>query len=245
VLLMEGVALLVAIGVTAIAGLVRGFTGFGGALVMTPVLLSWLDPISTTALVILVNVVAGVWQASELYRESDRVLVGWLSLVGISCAPVGVWAIQIVPVQQIQQVVGIVVLLVTAALTTGWRMPLSIRTPWGRTVLGGLSGFFFGMGGIGGPPVVLGLLAERMPPRRIRATQLSYFTLIQIFILGVFMIQGFMSLEIWLLGAGLALVYTLTGILGGRLLTDTREGLFRGASITVLCAVGLYALIGG
>jgi uncharacterized membrane protein YfcA len=73
--------------VTAIAGLIRGFTGFGGALVMTPVLLTWLDPVRTTALVVLVNVVAGLWQARELYREADRSLVRALCVPGLMMAP--------------------------------------------------------------------------------------------------------------------------------------------------------------
>ena len=57
--------LLPALLATALAGLVRGFTGFGGALVMAPVLLTVIDPISTTAIVIIVNVVAGILQARE------------------------------------------------------------------------------------------------------------------------------------------------------------------------------------
>jgi len=63
--------LLPALLATALAGLVRGFTGFGGALVMAPVLLTVIDPISTTAIVIIVNVVAGILQAREIHREAD------------------------------------------------------------------------------------------------------------------------------------------------------------------------------
>jgi uncharacterized membrane protein YfcA len=141
--------------------------------------------------------------------------------------------------------VGAAVLMVTLALATGWRMPLSIRHPSGQWMLGGSSGFLFGLGGIGGPPVVLGLLAERsLAPRLVRATQLAYFSIIQIFVLSIVLIQGVMTTSDWLWGAGLSVVYTFTGFLGGRLLTDAREGWFRGASLTVLAAVAVFALLG-
>lgn len=232
------------LGITAVAGLVRGFTGFGGALVMTPVLLTWLDPVRTTALVVLVNVVAGIWQAREIHREADRPLVRALCVAGLLMAPVGLWAIQLLPAVRVQQVVGAVVLAITMALVTGWRMPISIHRRSGQMILGGASGFLFGLGGIGGPPVVLGLLAARMAPRSARATQLAYFSIIQVVVLLIVIVQGVMTPSDWLLGAFLSLVYTLTGVLGGRLLTDARERLFRSASIAVLCAVSGYALAG-
>lgn len=230
--------------ITAIAGLIRGFTGFGGALVMTPVLLTWFDPVRTTALVVLVNVIAGAWQAREIHREADRPLVRALCLAGLLMAPVGLSVMHFVPVERIQQGVGAVVLAVMLALFAGWRMPVSIRHPAGRWLLGGASGFLFGLGGIGGPPIVLGLLAERLPPRLVRATQLAYFSIIQIFVLLIIIAQDVVTMSDWLLGAGLSIVYTLAGLLGGRLLTNAREEWFRRVSMTVLGGVAIYALLG-
>lgn len=227
---------------TALAGLVRGFTGFGGALVMAPVLLTLIDPISTTAIVIIVNVVAGALQAREIHREADWSIARPLCYVALLTAPIGLWSIHVLDVERVRQIVGAIVLVATLALLARWRFPFSIRQRLGTVTLGGSSGFLFGLGGIGGPPVVLGLLADGIPARIARATQLAYFSLIQVFTLLAMAVSNSLTPKHLLLGAALSPIYYLGGIAGGRLLTPDREPWFRRASIGVLFAVAVFAL---
>ena len=145
-------------------------------------------------------------------------------------------------IERVRQIVGAIVLLATVALLLRWRFPFSIRQPLGTAALGGSSGFLFGLGGIGGPPVVLGLLAERTPARIARATQLAYFSLIQIFTLFVMAASQSLTTRHLLLGVLLSPIYYLGGLAGGRLLTPAREPWFRRASIGVLFAVSAFAL---
>ena len=227
---------------TALAGLVRGFTGFGGALVMAPVLLTLIDPVSTTAIVIIVNVVAGVLQAREIHREADWSIAKPLCYAALLTAPIGLWSIHVLDIERVRQIVGAIVLLATVALLLRWRFPFSIRQPLGTAALGGSSGFLFGLGGIGGPPVVLGLLADGTPVRVARATQLAYFSLIQVFTLLVMAVSQSLTTRHLLFGALLSPVYYFGGLAGGRLLTPAREPWFRRASIGVLLAVSGFAL---
>lgn len=226
---------------TALAGLVRGFTGFGGALVMAPVLLALLDPITATTIVIIVNVVAGILDARRIHREADWTIARPLFYVALLTAPLGFWAIHWLDIESVRQIVGGVVLVATIALLLRWRFPFSIRQPLGRTVLGASSGFLFGVGGIGGPPVVIGLLADGAPARVVRATQLAYFSLIQVFLLIVMAVSGSLTSQHLLLGGLLSPVYYAAGLTGGRLLTPARERWFRRASIAVLFAASLVA----
>ncbi|MBU6212773.1 MAG: TSUP family transporter [Gammaproteobacteria bacterium] len=129
--------LLPALLATALAGLVRGFTGFGGALVMAPVLLTLTDPISTTAIVIIVNVVAGILQAREIHREADWGIARPLCYIALLTAPIGLWSIHVLDIERVRQIVGAVVLLATLTLLLRWRFPFSIRQPLGVAVLGG------------------------------------------------------------------------------------------------------------
>lgn len=115
--------LLPALLATALAGLVRGFTGFGGALVMAPVLLTLTDPISTTAIVIIVNVVAGILQAREIHREADWGIARPLCYIALLTAPIGLWSIHVLDIERVRQIVGAVVLLATLTLLLRWRFP--------------------------------------------------------------------------------------------------------------------------
>ena len=234
--------LLPALLATALAGLARGFTGFGGALVMAPVLLTVIDPISTTAIVIIVNVVAGILQAREIHREADWNIARPLCYAALLTAPIGLWSIHVLDIERVRQIVGAIVLLATVALLLRWRFPFSIRQRLGTVALGGSSGFLFGLGGIGGPPVVLGLLADGTPARIARATQLAYFSVIQLFTLLVMAATQSLTTRHLLLGALLSPIYYLGGLAGGRLLTPAREPWFRRASIGVLFAVSAFAL---
>jgi len=233
--------LLPALLATTLAGLVRGFTGFGGALVMAPVLLTLVDPVSATAIVIIVNVAVGILEARQIHREADWSIAKPLVYVALLTAPVGLWSIHWLDVESARQIVGSVVLVATVALLLRWRFPFSIRQPLGRAAIGACSGFLFGLGGIGGPPVVIGLLADGMPARAVRATQLAYFSLIQVFILIVMALSGSLTSQDLLLGGLLTPVYYVGGLAGARYLTPARERWFRRASIAVLFAASVFA----
>lgn len=56
---------------TLIAGVLRGFTGFGGALVMAPVFMTLVDPITATTIILIVNTVVGLANLREVGAETD------------------------------------------------------------------------------------------------------------------------------------------------------------------------------
>lgn len=228
---------------TAVAGVVLGFTGFGGALVMAPVFMTITDPFTATAMILIVNAVAGIANLSAVGAETDWAIARPLCVAGCAASPVGLWLLNSVDVDAVRQVVAGAVLIASTGLALRWRFPFSIRRPAGNAILGLTSGSLFGLGGVGGPPVIIGMLAEDLPARTTRATLLTYFAVVQSFTLLLMASLGSVSGRGALLGLVLAPIYFFGNRLGLRLLTPERAGVFRKVSITTLFAVAGYALL--
>lgn len=227
---------------TALAGVVLGFTGFGGALVMAPVFLTVIDPVTATAIILIVNAVAGIANLRAVGAETDWAIARPLCIAACLASPIGLWLLTSVDVNAVRRVVAVAVLIASTGLALRWRFPFSIRNRAGNAVLGFTSGSLFGLGGVGGPPVIIGMLAEDLPARTIRATLLTYFAVVQSFTLLLMVLQGAVSWRGALLGLALAPIYFLGNRLGLRLLTPQRAGIFRMVSIGILFAVAGYAL---
>lgn len=228
---------------TCIAGVVLGFTGFGGALVMAPVFLTIIDPVTATAIILIVNAVAGVANLRAVGAETDWTIARPLCIAACIASPIGLWLLNAVDVDAVRQLVAGAVFVASTGLALRWRFPFSIRSRLGNAVFGFSSGSLFGIGGVGGPPVIIGMLAENLPALVTRATLLTYFAVVQTFTLLLMVLQGAVSWRSALLGLALAPVYVLGNRLGLRLLTPERAGIFRKVSIATLFAVAGYALL--
>lgn len=228
---------------TCIAGVVLGFTGFGGALVMAPVFLTIIDPVTATAIILIVNAVAGVANLRAVGAETDWTIARPLCIAACIASPIGLWLLNAVDVDAVRQLVAGAVFVASTGLALRWRFPFSIRSRLGNAVLGFSSGSLFGIGGVGGPPVIIGMLAENLPALVTRATLLTYFAVVQTFTLLLMVLQGAVLWRSALLGLALAPVYVLGNRLGLRLLTPERAGIFRKVSIGTLFAVAGYALL--
>ena len=153
--------------VAVLAGVVRGITGFGGAMVMAPPLALLLGPKLAVPVVLLLESLAAAPQVVQ-----TRALVRW-RLVGPMLAatcltvPIGGYFLATAEPQTVRRATALVVIVFSLLLLRGWRYagPQKLLTGLG---LGGLAGAMLGATSIGGPPVILYLLAG---PDRIEVTR--------------------------------------------------------------------------
>ena len=228
---------------TLIAGVLRGFTGFGGALVMAPVFMTLVDPITATTIIFIVNTVVGLANLREVGAETDWAIAKPLSIAGCVASPIGLWLVTSVDVDLVRRVVALIVLAASVGLALRWTFPFSIRHRIGNAVIGASSGSLFGLGGVGGPPVIIGMLAEDLPARVTRATLLTYFAIVQTCTFALMLAEGVVASEGLRYGVAMIVPYYLGSALGLQLLTPERARIFRGISITVLVAVAAYGLL--
>src|SRR6056297_4346640 len=80
--------LLLAIG---LAGIVRGFTGFGTALIFVPVAGIFLAPQAVVGIMTLSGVASTIALLPRAWRQADRAEVGLLVLAALCTVPLGLW----------------------------------------------------------------------------------------------------------------------------------------------------------
>ncbi len=145
--------------VVFVAGVLRGFTGFGFALAVVPTITLFIDPVEVVPTISIVAAIAGAELLPKAWRSihwpSMRFLVGG-AVVG---APVGMYALKSLPADAMRVVIGLIVLAVVGLLVRGYRLTKA-PSAFVRIGIGALSGLLNGGTAMGGPPVIIYFLAS-------------------------------------------------------------------------------------
>lgn len=221
-----------------VAGAMRGFSGFGAALVLAPVLSLIVGThVAVPAIILAIFVttaqlVAPTWPH---VRWSDQFA---LSLPGCVGVPAGVLLLLYVDPEQMRRAISAVTALIALFLLSGWRHGQR-PTVFGSATMGALGGVLSGAASVGGPPVVAYLLAGPGSPSQTRASLVYYFAFTQLAALTMFWIGGLMNWEV-LVTAALIVPALVLGTWGGsRLFHLASERAFRRAALTILLLVGV------
>jgi len=230
--------------VALLAGLVRGFAGFGAGLVMGPVFALLVGPAEGVPLMVFLELVATARLLPGVWHDVRPRTVLPPGLTACLFVPVGALALAALDGVLLTRLMSLLVLAFVALFASGWRYP---RQPGMAALLGvgALSGVLTGAAGIGGPPMVVMVLSGPDSARRNRANLIAYFGLTQTVALAIFAVQGIFA---WShLGFGLALgVPFVAGIqLGAWLFRAAGERSYRGVVLVLLAAVAVVGLVAG
>lgn len=237
-----GVDLAIAAATLFTAGLIRGFSGFGSAMINAPVLSLLWGPIVGIPVAALIEIVPAVQLTPKAVPVAQWRLIWLLGIPALILIPAGSWLLVILPSDVVRRAVAAVVLLLVAALWSGWRYR-GPRTTAISAGIGAISGVLSGTTGIGGPPVILYLMAGREAPAVLRANMIGYFTLVLVGLVVAYAVLGlFNSLVVW--RTGLLMVPFLVGIfIGARLFPLASERTFRNIALGMLAASSGYVLL--
>jgi uncharacterized membrane protein YfcA len=205
----------------ALGGLIRRLSGFGGALIMSP-LLMWFFPVPFfIPIVMSAELLGGLWLSTQwkVNKEDIPSLYRMWTFAAI-LLPVGIFLGETIPLTVLKITTGIVVIGFSAFLLI--RVNLAIKLSAFRDSLAGaLSGILLGSCGIGGPPVALYLNASGLQFERSRAL-LSQFVsgVCLLAIVAASLLGGGIAWLPWLLFALPAYVF---GMFLAKILLQRRE----------------------
>ncbi|MBT8566551.1 sulfite exporter TauE/SafE family protein [Polynucleobacter paneuropaeus] len=155
-------------------GFIRRLSGFGGALIMTP-LLMWVFPIPFLIPIVMCSEVFGGVLLSRQWKvhQTDRPRL-WLMLVfSAASLPIGIWLGRFIPLVTLKTATSLVVLFFAAYLLFKPHVRVTSSNALDG-LAGGLSGLLLGACGIGGPPAALYLNSTNQAFDRTRSL-LSHF----------------------------------------------------------------------
>lgn len=223
------------------AGLVRGFTGFGSALIIMPAASSVLDPFAALAFLTVVEFwgplpnLRNAWQTGAP-REAARLLVG--AAVGL---PLGLWALSLLDPAMFGWSVSVIVLILLGLVMSGWRYSGTLR-PAGVMGVGSLGGFLGGVAGVPGPPVIMLYMASALPIAVIRANFLLYLLGIDVMMAAFLLIGDLLDPVAIVVGVLCVPVYMLANVAGAWLFDPKAERLFRAVAYIVIAASAIVGL---
>lgn len=165
--------LLIGLLIALVGGLVRGTTGFGAAMVMTPALALLIGPKSAVPVTLLLETFAALPMLPAAGRIARWRVIAPISIAAFVTVPVGGWLLAGADPKHLRTLIAVTVIVFSLALLSGRRYQGQPRT--GTSVaLGALSGAMLGATSIGAPPVILYLLSGPDPASVTRANLTLY-----------------------------------------------------------------------
>ena len=164
----------VALVVVFLAGVVRGFSGFGFSALCVSALSLFLPPARVVPPIFILEILASVSLLRGAWLHVDWRWMAWLALGNAIFIPAGVWVLAFVDEVPVRLLIGAMLLAAALALRRETRLALAL-TPLVGLVGGVVSGFFNGVAAIGGMAIAVLFSAAKMEPHRLRATLIVLF----------------------------------------------------------------------
>lgn len=235
---------------TAVVVLLAAFfatvSGFGFALVATPLLTLFMDAKEAVVLVLLAGFVLRAITMIRNRRNFEWhtvLLVTFGSMLGIVPGSV---ALKVISIEQLEIFLGVILLAATFLMGRKINFKIINKT-LGRLAAGFLSGFFGSATSVSGPPLVLYFLNENMEKDLMRANMIWCFGLNGTLMLIGSYLAGTMQYVSVEQGS---VLYSMTALLlgwwmGEKLFYKLNQHLFRRLSLIIVCGGALGMLYSG
>lgn len=233
--------LLIAVAV-ALAGFLRGFIGFGAALVSIPIISLVFSPQLALPIVTIMGIPSVLQLLPDAVRHSELRIVIPISLAVFLGTPVGTLVLVSVDPALMKIVISLLVVLMVGFLALGWKLNQQVHAS--ILLLSGFAGGLIqGAAGIGGPPVVAIALSRAGSPDRQRGNVLAVMTAIALSSVLPLYYYGLITMQAISIGLFLFPIYSVFTWIGSRYFGTSGSQHFRGAALLVLAAIGISTLI--
>lgn len=224
-----------------LAGLVRGFAGFGTGMVYLPIAAQVLPPVWTLVTLIVIDIFGPLPAVPRALRDGHPRDVLRLSAGALVSIPLGVWLLTTLPAEPFRIVISGLSLVLLVLLVSGLRYHGPVPRPaiYG---IGAVSGALAGAFGLGGPPVILLYMARPLPAAVIRASTLLFLLATDAMLLGVFGLSGLLSPEPLVLGLALMPVYLGSVMAGSAIFDPARDRVYRWTAYAIIAASAIGGL---
>ncbi len=218
------------------AGFIRGFAGFGGPLVMLPILNQILVPAASMWVMMWVDLLVNVRLLPEAREHASRSVLVPLTLGTLATMPIGVKLMADSDPAIMKRVIGAAILVAALLLLLGWRYPGRPRGAMWITA-GMLSGLVMGATSLA-VTVALFLSADRQSAAQARANFIVWVFVATIALLVLLVAQGALRPGYVRTIGVLAPLYLLGTIAGAQLQGRAPEPLVRRLVLLLAAVIG-------
>lgn len=231
----------VALAISIAAGLVRGFTGFGSALIYIPLMSAVYGPRIAVPTLLLFDTICSVPFAIQCWPASTRREVLPVAIAGALALPVGVGALLYVDVLVLRWFIAVLVLFALVVLITGWRYHgrPSVAASLG---VGAFAGFGSGAVQIAAPALLVFWLGGPNSATTVRANIMVLFAIQGMLAIIAYTFSGLFGTEVLALAFVLGVPFVIAMTVGARWFRGTSDTLYRRVAYIIIAFSGLISL---
>jgi uncharacterized protein len=230
-------ALFVALFAALLAGVITGLTGFGLAMISTPILLFVYEPRTVIVLTVILSIFISAAVVWDSWHEARWRLALALLVPAIFGIVVGTVVLGAIDPVYIRLGIGAIVVFSALLLVRDFKLP-GANTRWGALVAGSASGALTTSTGLAAPPIVLLMASRGLPKHEFRGTSVLYFLPMSIAGLVVLAIRGLVEAPEVPLGLALVPAAIVGKAIGTRLLEHVPEKAFRSLTLGLVILTG-------
>ena len=230
-----------AVGIVASAGLVRGTTGFGGAMLITPMLSVLIGPVPAVVTALILEIAAALVMFPDALPKVQWRTLSFLVIPAIVTVPIGGYVLLTVDAAIARKMIAGVVIIFSIMLLLGLRYTGSPR-PVTSVALGSLVGALLGATSVGAPPVILYLLSGPDSAAVTRANLTVFVTAISVIGIVMLGVAGAITQPLGAFAAVLVVPFLLSTWLGGKLFARLSDRGARQFALILMLCVGIASL---
>jgi uncharacterized protein len=230
-----------AVGIAILSGVVRGFSGFGSALIFVPLISAIYGPRVAAPTLLLIDTLSCLPITARAIPKCIWREIVPISIASVVSIPIGAMALLVIDAKILRWIIAILVLIALATLMAGWRyrgrpsIPLSLG-------VGALSGLGAGAVQIGAPPLLVFWLGGTNNAATIRANIIVYFFVQAMISYVVYIASGIFNQEALILAVLLFLPYVAAIAAGAVSFRGTSDLLYRRVAYIIIAFAGLASL---
>jgi len=230
-----------ALAIATLAGVVRGFSGFGSALIYMPLVAAVYDPRVAAVTLLLIDTAGAAPFALRAFPQCTRREVLPIFIAAAIAVPFGTLALKVIDATVLRWFMALMVLSLLGILMSGWRYRGRLNLP--LTVSVGLfSGFGGGAVQIAGPAVIIYWLGTANSAATVRANLLVYFLLLDATLCVVYWWQSLFTADLLALSVLLAIPFFVATAVGAFFFAGTSDRLYRRIACAIIAAAALISL---
>lgn len=222
-------------------GFMRGFLGFGAALVIVPTLSFTLPPVVAIAILVIIEIPTILYLVPTSIRDSNLKTVIPMLIGIIVAVPLGTAVLVEVNPAKMKLVISFTLLMTVALLASGWR----IKGVVGKSVMSGsglVGGFIQGAAGMGGPPLVTALMSLPDNASTTRGNIVIALSSMSLINFAALLVYGQFSNDVLTFGIISAPIYVLSNYLGAKFFRQQGNEHFRRAALIALALIAIVTI---
>jgi uncharacterized protein len=230
-----------ALGVAVLSGVVRGFSGFGSALIYIPLASAIYGPKMAAASFVLIDFFCTIPLAIRAWPACNKREVMPLTIACAVTIPLGALLLRYMDPIWLRWGIAFLILGLLAVLVSGWRyrgeapLPLTIG-------VGLISGVTGGATTLTGPIPIVYWLGSPSGVATVRANLIVYFLLTDALVAVTYWVQGLMTAEAVVLALLVGLPFFLALGAGARLFRGASDLTYRRIAYAIVAAAALVSL---